>query len=389
MDHQTIEFDLAVAVSTRAEELDLVTECDLVSLFQTFDLTVRDGVNPVEATNRLAIMDLKSRGPITAMPRSYRVLLRAIRAVGYPLPPPAGAHEELPRLKVDAARCSADEELPRLKVDAARCSADGGPWCAYSGFMAKGVHVATVPSPKLSYARELFAVSSCGRLIVVTTHAMDQLAVYRTMDGSLMTSFGERGTGPRQFDRISNLCMTAWDTILVSEDGNKRIQEVTPHGKHMKFFPVDGHVYNMAIHGDKLAVRTSPTHIQLYSYSTGAVIRRLDAAADRWYGMFFSLDGSHLVEQSGDGSVTLLSVNGHSVRHISVGRTCLDMVSTAAGDLMGINEFGAYVFSITDGRELRSWGVHGDGDQKLCRPCRIKVSGNRLYILDGQVKIFE
>jgi len=83
-------------MSTCAEELDLMTECDLISLFQAFDLTVRDGVDPVEATNWLATMALKSRGPVTAMPQSYRVLLRAIHSAGYSLPPPAGAAKEKP-----------------------------------------------------------------------------------------------------------------------------------------------------------------------------------------------------------------------------------------------------------------------------------------------------
>jgi len=66
------------------------------------------------------------------------------------------------------------------------------------------------------------------------------------------------------------------------------------------------------------------------------------------------------------------------------------MVFTATGDLMGITALGAYVIAITDGTELRSWGVHGHGEHQLYSPSRMKVSGTRLYILDyGKVKIFE
>jgi len=66
---------------------------------------------------------------------------------------------------------------------------------------------------------------------------LNRLTVYRTEDGVLLRTFGGHGSGPGQFDRIGNLCMTARDTVVVSEEGNKRIQEVTLAGKHGQVLP--------------------------------------------------------------------------------------------------------------------------------------------------------
>lgn len=52
-------------------------------------------------------------------------------------------------------------------------------------------------------------------------------------DTSLLRRFGSKGVGKGQFDRPMKLCFSAkTDLILIAEDLNCRVQEVTLAGKH-------------------------------------------------------------------------------------------------------------------------------------------------------------
>ncbi len=75
--------EMEAVIEQRFQELDLMVECDLTSLFQAFELKPRNIADPTEAFNRLVIINKKARGPSTLMPRTFRVLLRAINAAGF------------------------------------------------------------------------------------------------------------------------------------------------------------------------------------------------------------------------------------------------------------------------------------------------------------------
>jgi hypothetical protein len=106
---------MAAAIKQRTKELDLVVECDLISLFQAFELKPRDNADPTEALNRLAIIDKKTRGPSTMMPLAFRVLLGAINAAGFVLPPGKAAKKAT---KVKTEHESGDEEDGNEEDDA-------------------------------------------------------------------------------------------------------------------------------------------------------------------------------------------------------------------------------------------------------------------------------
>jgi len=201
--------------------------------------------------------------------------------------------------------------------------------------------------------------------------------VYRTEDGSHVRTLGGLGTGPGEFDRPCSLCMTARDTVLVWELGNKRIQEVTLEGAHVKFIPVRDRPFCMAVHGDLVAVGRGKPFIELYSYTTGALVRTLSTVDINVRNICFAPDGEQLAVV-GSNHIALVSVHGQSVRRIGPEGDYVGVAFTCAGDVISVDFSGVmHVFSVADGMLLRSWATgfaHPD----------MTVVNNRLYVMCGK-----
>jgi len=277
-----------------------------------------------------------------------------------------------------------EEGLEEMEVGVSLCgvAVPGGPWRARAGFMAKGVFIATLPLLRGPYYNSGLAVSSNGSLLVASNADTNQLDVYRTEDGSHVRTLGCHGTGPGEFDRPYSLCMTARDTVLVGEFYNKRIQEVTLEGAHVKFIPVRSRAGCMAVHGDLVAVGRGKTSIELYSYTTGALVRTLPTV-DMNAGHFcFAPDGEQLAVV-GSNHIALVSVDGQSVRRIAEGDYFL-VAFTCAGDVITSSSSGVmHVFSVADGELLRSWATG------FAHP-HMTVVNNRLYVMhDKELQVFE
>ena len=85
----------------------------------------------------------------------------------------------------------------------------------------------------------------------------------------------------------------------------------------------------------------------------------------------------------------MLSMDGHIARSMNPMVRCCGLAFTSTGDVVGVHQLGVSVFSATDGTILRSWGFAGSGDKKFALVSDAVVSGNRLYILDGnRVQVF-
>ena len=258
----------------------------------------------------------------------------------------------------------------------------GGPWRPHAGFMAKGVHIATLLHMGVSYNSSL-AVSLNGNLMVLSNPTVDELAVYQTEGGSHVRFQDYSGTGGG-FWGFFGLCTTAHDTVLVADLHNKRIQEFTLEGEQVKFIPVGKPPYGVAVHGDLLAVAAVAEMVpclQLYNYTTGALLREIPSV--KTFCMCFSPDGKQLAVGGYDGPITLMSVDGQFLRHIGLDRYWQSVAFTCTGDVLGVDQLGGMlVFSATDGMLLRSWGTkYGSGGT---------VSGNRLYAMhDNRVLVYE
>jgi len=103
--------------------------------------------------------------------------------------------------------------------------------------------------------------------------------------------------------------MTARDTVLVAEINNKRIQEVTLEGAHVKFIPLNRTCHCVAVHGDLVAVVTVDSSIELYNYTTGALVRTLSTVHAHTWSICFAPDGK-LLAVAGIGRMALVSVDG-------------------------------------------------------------------------------
>ena len=263
----------------------------------------------------------------------------------------------------------------------------GGPWRACAGFSARGLHVTTLPVKDEKNSPGL-AISSDGSLMVVSSDKTHQLSVYRTKDGSRVRSFGGPGTGPGRFGNPYGLCMTAHDTVLVAELSNKRIQEVTLEGAHVKFIPVGVHVRDVGVHGDVVAVCTDT--IRLYSYTTGVLIRNIPSSDGMVFNIRFAPDGKHMAVVKWAGHIELLSEDGVFVRHLGPIGFYTGVAFTCTGDVVGVAWSGVVsVFSATDGRLLRSWGTLIGNFSEINYVSALSVSSNRLYLCNLQrVEIF-
>jgi len=255
----------------------------------------------------------------------------------------------------------------------------GGPWRARAGFMAKGVHIATLPLLRGSHFNPALAVSSDGSLMVSKAD-INELDVYRTEDGSHVRTLGG---GPGEFAQAYSLCMTARDTVLVVEFDNKRIQEVTLEGAHVKFIPVRGRPFCMAVHGDLVAVARGKPFIELYSYTTGALVRTISTVDINVRRICFAPDGEQLAVVGSD-HIALVSVHGQSVRPIGLEGDYKGVAFTCAGDVITGSSSGVmHVFSVADGELLRSWATG------FFWP-HMTVVNNRLYVMSGkELQVFE
>jgi len=284
-----------------------------------------------------------------------------------------------------------DEGLEEMEVGVSLCgvAVPGGPWRPHAGFMAKGVLIATLPLRHVSHDSGL-GVSSNGSLMVVHNSSTNQLDVYRTEDGSHVRAFGGHGTGLGEFRYPPGFCMTPHDTVLVAEWSNKRIQEVTLEGVHVKFIFVGDGPLKMAVHGDVIAVTTFDNSIMLYSHTTGASVGEISDVFDKMsQSMCFSPGGEHLLAAGFSGFMTLASVHGQPARHIGPRGPWVTVAFTCTGDVMGVDTYGVKsVYSATDGMLLRSWEAANRENLTCSFVC--VVSGNRLYVLEhGRVQVYE
>jgi len=297
-----------------------------------------------------------------------------------------------------------------LSVSVCGVTLGGGPWRVWRGCKAEGVHVTSLPVNNACDNRGL-AITSDSSHMVVSNFGTHQLSVYRLSDGSHVRSFGSEGEAAGQFRSPCGLCMTKENTILVADYRNKRIQEMTLEGGHVKCIGVgvinDG-VRGIAMHGDVVAVGKSggrtPDRIMLFSYTSGALLSKFGAIGSgegQYYnvtGMEFTADGKHLfIASSSNEHVSLATVEGVFVRYIGagvLGGGYKDVTLTRAGEVVVADYYNhrVCVFSQVDGTLLRTWCANGTGNSPFNNPTALTTSRNRLYVLDehrARVHVFE
>jgi len=238
------------------------------------------------------------------------------------------------------------------------------------------------------------------------------ITVYSTVDGSETVSFGGNGAGPGRFKRPMKLCITPRDTLLVADFGNKRVQEVTFSGVHIRYIGEGvfrGDIYGIACN-DELIVVTKfigamPNRVLVFNYSTGELLRQFAAygsgdgqIGQHPTGVRFTPDNQHIivVDILYNKRLSMFTVDGVFVKHIGVGvlgsGDC-DVDFTADGRII-VAEYCNHrvcVFA-ADGVMTLSWGTEGTSDGQFEYPTALAVSGDKLFVLDdfsARVQVFD
>ena len=249
--------------------------------------------------------------------------------------------------------------------------------------------------------RHSLAVTQDGQYFIVSNESDHGLSVYSMESGRCIRKFGEKGLEPGQFNGPYRICATPNGTLLVAEYANKRIQEVTLTGEHVRFFGIgqlgNGSFFSICIQGDIVAVgkyeMSAEERIFLFNYSSGALIRKFgscggdEGKTTYITGLSISPDGKRLLVCEYASRLTLFSVDGTFITTIGAG-----LCGTGFKDVLYLDSciFVAdsdkhfiRVFSSKTGGLLQVWGSQGDTDRQFYYPSALAVHKNKLLVLDS------
>ena len=249
---------------------------------------------------------------------------------------------------------------------------------------------------------------------MVASHSDDTLSVYSLPGGEHIRTFGSYGVGTVQFNMPGKLCFGVAGNILVADAGNKRVQEVTLTGDHVRFIGVgviDDPIWGIAANAELIVVGkyncTSNHRIMVFDAVTGTFVRAFgdygDAPGqlmDYCMGIRFMPDSRHIIvaEDNGDGRgrLSVFTLTGEFVRCIGEGELSdvCDMEFADNGDAIvcDSNCDRICVYSADGSTLLLQWGGEGDADGKFEIPTALAICGGQLYVLNGDsncVQVFE
>ena len=251
---------------------------------------------------------------------------------------------------------------------------------------------------------------------MVVSHGDNTLSMYSLQDGEHIRTFGSEDAGEVQFHRPTKLCFSAAGNILVAEQWNKRVQEVTLTGDHVRFIGIgviDDPIWGIAANAELIVVGkfgcTSKRRIMMFDAVTGAFVRAFGDCGkapgqlmEHCYGIRFTPDGRHIIvaesKGAGKGRLSVFTLAGEFVRCIGEGelKDASDVEFADNGDVIvcdGPNNR-ICVFSGDGGAFLHQLGSDSgedDGDNEWS-PFALAMCSSQLYVLDhksSRVKVFE
>ena len=364
-----------------------------------------------------AVADPAVGGPTTST-------VPASKADGSPLPEPdvsvsvLGVTATDPGTFAISFTSGAGVDHLSVAVNAAGCvGAGGNPWrvrriarLGGSTCAARGVYLYQI---RVDIANKVgMAVSPDEKYMVVADYGEGHcLVVYSLPDGEIVRKIGGPGSGssPGMFQNAGKLCFTPQGTLLCSDYGSGRIQELTLEGEHVRTYNINcGYTVALSAAGDTMAVgncRGSANAIEVYERATGKLIISMGPSGSepghigsQCEGLRFTPDGLHILAcEHYNRRLSLFTLEGKFVRHIGdklVSNGYKDVDFTAAGEIIlaDYNNNRVCVFSADGSELLRAWGSSGTGNGEFNCPTALSVRGSRLYVLDRnnpRVQVFE
>ena len=290
--------------------------------------------------------------------------------------------------------------------------------CCLQAHSIAGTHVRAI-------ALSVSALVNCGSAIspdgahMVTSHDNHTLSVHSLSGGEHIRTFGCRGAGEGQFDRPGKMCFSADGNILVAEQLNKRVQQVTLTGDHVRFIGVgviDDSVWGIAANAELIVTGkydgTSNKRIMMFDAVTGALVRAFGDYGDApgrlmkyCNGIRFTPDNRHIIVaecedfkfMSAKGRLSVFTLAGEFVRCIGDGKLKVagDAEVADNGDVIVCDFFSnrILVFSADDNTLVRQWeGGDNNSNGPLVRPTALAMCGGQLYVVNQfakHVQVFE
>jgi DNA-binding beta-propeller fold protein YncE len=174
------------------------------------------------------------------------------------------------------------------------------------------------------------AVSRDGSTLLVSGWKVGSHAIhtFRVGDGSRLRVIGGAGDGPLQFNQPRQVWVASDDFVFVADDGNDRVQVLTPRLDFHNFVGVGQLIRPSGVCADAAVIVVSACNARI------SVFKRRDCTLLRRFGSEGSGDGqlhwpqglcfmsrhSHVaVADCGNDRVSVFSVEGKFVRHVGVG----------------------------------------------------------------------
>ena len=241
---------------------------------------------------------------------------------------------------------------------------------------------------------------------MVVSYSNHTLSVHELSSGTLVRVMGSKGAGAGCFNDPQKVCFSAAGNVLVVELGNKRVQEVTLSGDHVRFVGVgviDDGMCGIAANTELIVVGKaccpSNSRIIMFDAVTGAFVRSFgdygDAPGQLMYhchGIRFTPDGRHIIvaESSGEweyrrGRMSMFTLTGEFVRCIGDGdlKVPRDIEFADNGNIIVSDSYLSdpiCVFSADGSKLLRQWRC-GPGES-YTRPTALAMQSGQLYVLD-------
>lgn len=272
------------------------------------------------------------------------------------------------------------------------------PFTLFPPCAALGMHYATIHLEN-DNGNSGLAVTRDHAHMIVTNESMKRVYVYSLPEGRLLRSFGGKGTAPGRFTDPVSVCVTSGGSLLVAESLNRRLQEVSLAGKHIRFLTAgleDKAVYgaDMSECGDLVAVNTYHAVI-LLKYACGSRLRMLALSFNCRHIRFApASEGGHLLLALGDKGVEVRTVRGEivtiivhnaaaAVDVVCVGNRVL-MLDTAPHHCVSVFEWaeGERHWEKPMHPRVGVWGAQGLTDGLFMTPDRMVADKRFVYVLD-------
>jgi DNA-binding beta-propeller fold protein YncE len=255
-------------------------------------------------------------------------------------------------------------------------------------------------------------VSSDGDVVVVSNVNTHTVSVhsYAVRSELKIGSYLTPGSLSGQLDQPAQLCITPWNTIIVAELRNQRLQEFTMMGQHVRFIgpstlpaPVSGVAANSIIIVATLFRERGL--VTVFDADSGAVLRSFgDAGVEvgslsRPFAVCITPDNDHvLVSEAYNARVSMFTLFGQIVKCFG-GPSILNLpqgLCFLSKDTFAVTCKGSYsvvVLSLGDGSVVHKFGRLGHHDPGcFAHPIAVSVSRGRLFVLDSatnRVQVFE